>query len=185
MNVDSTHMAPWKLWGQGGSGSLPGWFYQIMPFVGTFAQLRPTLCNPVDCSPPGSSVHGFSQARIPEWVAISFSKGSFWTRHGTRVSCIAGRFFTIWATREILAISHILFIDLSWKGIYGISSTCIQGESENIWGWSSSPDTVFLYLLNITQVTWHLAASFRTDNLNTVKRWLESCQNVCLKLVKY
>ena len=148
-------------------------------------QLCPTLCNHVDCSPPGSSVHGLSQARIPEWVAVSFSRGSFRTGHGTQVSCFAGRFFTIWATRDILAISHSLFIDLSRKGFYGISSTCIQRESESIWGWPSSPDTVLLYPLSITQVTWHLAASFRTDNLNTVKHWPESCQNVCLKLVKY
>ena len=41
-----------------------------------FAQLCPTLCNPVDCSPPGSSVHGILQARVLEWVAISFSRGS-------------------------------------------------------------------------------------------------------------
>ena len=40
------------------------------------AQSCPTLCNPVDCSPPGSSVHGILQARILEWVAISFSRGS-------------------------------------------------------------------------------------------------------------
>ena len=40
------------------------------------AQSRPTLCNPVDCSPPGSSVHGIFQARILKWVAISFSRGS-------------------------------------------------------------------------------------------------------------
>ena len=40
------------------------------------AQSRPTLCNPVDCSPPGSSVHGILQARILEWVAVSFSRGS-------------------------------------------------------------------------------------------------------------
>ena len=40
------------------------------------AQLCPTLCDPADCSPPGSSVHGFLQARILEWVAISFSRGS-------------------------------------------------------------------------------------------------------------
>ena len=39
-------------------------------------QLCPTLCNPMDCSPPGSSVHGISQARILEWVSISFSRGS-------------------------------------------------------------------------------------------------------------
>ena len=40
------------------------------------AQFRPTLCDPIDCSPPGSSVHGILQARILEWVAISFSRGS-------------------------------------------------------------------------------------------------------------
>ena len=55
------------------------------------------FCNPMDCSPLGSSVHGISQARILEWVAIPFSRGSFWHRDCTPitcVSCIAGRFFT-------------------------------------------------------------------------------------------
>ena len=42
-----------------------------------FAQLCLTLCDPMDCSPPGSSVHGILQARILEWVAITFSRGSF------------------------------------------------------------------------------------------------------------
>ena len=40
------------------------------------AQSCPTLCDPVDCSPPDSSIHGILQARILEWVAISFSRGS-------------------------------------------------------------------------------------------------------------
>ena len=66
------------------------------------AQLCPTLCDPVGCSPPESTVHGILQARILEWVAISFSRGSSWPRDWTPVSCIAGRFFTIWATREVL-----------------------------------------------------------------------------------
>ena len=64
------------------------------------AQSCPTLCDPVDCSPPGSSVHGILQARILEWVAISFSRGSFWPRDQTQVSHIAGRCFNLWATRE-------------------------------------------------------------------------------------
>ena len=63
-------------------------------------QSCPTLCDPVHYSPPGSSVHGIIQARILEWVAISFSRGSSWTRDRTQVSCIAGRCFTVWATRE-------------------------------------------------------------------------------------
>ena len=64
-----------------------------------FAQSCPTLCDPIDCSPPGSSVHGTLQARILEWIAIPFSRGSSWPRDQTWVSCIADGFFTIWATR--------------------------------------------------------------------------------------
>ena len=66
-------------------------------------QSCPTLCNPMDCSLPGSSVHGILQARILEWVAISYSRGSFWSRDRTQVSCIAGGFFTIWATNIYFA----------------------------------------------------------------------------------
>ena len=62
-------------------------------------QSCPTLCDPVDCSPPSSSVHGILQARILEWVIIPFSRASSWPRDLTPVFCIAGRFFTIWATR--------------------------------------------------------------------------------------
>ena len=50
--------------------------------------------------PPGSSVNGILQARILEWVAISFSRGSSWSRNQTLVSCIAGRLFTNWATKK-------------------------------------------------------------------------------------
>ena len=112
-------------------------------------QLCSTLCDPMDCSPPGSSVHRILQAkiletvvmlfsrgssqlrdptnglpycrqilyhlshqgspRILEWVAYLFSKGTSWPRNWTGVSCIAGIFFTSWATREAhhsLVISH-------------------------------------------------------------------------------
>ena len=58
------------------------------------------LEDPMDCSPPGFSVHGILQARILESVAILFSWGSSWPMDQTQVSRIAGRFFTIWATRE-------------------------------------------------------------------------------------
>ena len=64
------------------------------------AQLWPTLCNPMDCSPSGSSVHGILQARILEWVAIPFSRQSPWLRAQTLVSCIVVRFFNVWTTRE-------------------------------------------------------------------------------------
>ena len=65
-----------------------------------FAQLCPTLCSPMDCSLPGSSVLGILQARILEWVAIPFSRGSSQPKNQTWVSYITGRFFTDWATRE-------------------------------------------------------------------------------------
>ena len=67
------------------------------------AQLCLTLCDPLDCSPPGSSVHGILQARILEWVARPSSRGSSQPKDGTLVSfvsCIAGGFFTCWAIGE-------------------------------------------------------------------------------------
>ena len=59
--------------------------------------------NSMDCSLPDSSVHGILQVKILEWVAISFSRGSSQPRNRTWVSCIAGRFFTDWAVREVLS----------------------------------------------------------------------------------
>ena len=62
---------------------------------------RPALCNPMTYSLPTFSVHEIFQARVPEWVAISFPRGSSQPRDGTWVSHIAGRRFTLWATREV------------------------------------------------------------------------------------
>ena len=59
------------------------------------AQSCLTLCDPVGYRSPGSSIHGISQARILEWVAISFSQGSSLPRDQTQVSLIAGRWFNI------------------------------------------------------------------------------------------
>ena len=61
-------------------------------------QLCPTLCDPMDCSLPGFSVHGIFQARLLEWVAISFSRRSSWPRDW--IFLIVGRRFTVWATRQ-------------------------------------------------------------------------------------
>ena len=63
-------------------------------------QLRPTLCDPMDCSQPGSSVHGILQARILEQVVMPSSRGSSWPRDRAWVSCIASRFCISWSTRE-------------------------------------------------------------------------------------
>ena len=65
------------------------------------AQSFPTFCDPMDCSPSGfSSINGILQARMLEWVAIFFSRGSSWPRDQTQVSHTAGRLFTIRATKE-------------------------------------------------------------------------------------
>ena len=74
------------------------------------AQLCLTLCDPMDCSLPGSSVHGVFQAIVLERIAISFSSRSSWPRDRTWVSCIVDRRFTIWATREVLCdqYKHII-----------------------------------------------------------------------------
>ena len=72
-------------------------------------QSCPTLCDPMDCSLPGSSVHGILQARILEWVAISSYRGSSRSRDRTRVSyvsCIGSRFFTTSGTWE----AHIVYV---------------------------------------------------------------------------
>ena len=64
------------------------------------AQSCLTLCDPMHCSLPDSSFYGILQARILEWVAYPFSRGSSQPRNWTRVSCIAGGFFTSWVTRK-------------------------------------------------------------------------------------
>ena len=82
------------------------------------AQSCLTLCDPMDCWPPGCTVHGILQARIVEWIAIPFSRGSSWPRDQTWVSCVAGRFFTVWATRE--------------TGVYMCVKTTVWGNSKMI-----------------------------------------------------
>ena len=94
------------------------------------AQSCPTLCDTMDCSPPGCPVHEIFQARILEWVAISFSRGSSQPRDRTRVSCTTGRFFTNWATREALQDlleltlkKDVLFIIGDWNAKVGSQET--------------------------------------------------------------
>ena len=73
-------------------------------------QLCLTLFNPMDCSLPGSYVHGILQAGILEWDAISFSRGSSWPRDWTPVSGTAGRHFTVWV-RTLLIYCRIFSLD--------------------------------------------------------------------------
>ena len=85
----------------------------------------------MDCGLSGSSVHVILQARILEWVAFPFSRGSSWPRGWTRFSCTAGRFFTIWATREcvpslchFLTWEHSKFLVKSKRDFLGNGRSC-------------------------------------------------------------
>ena len=119
----------WQTWSAAGSLQaiwvpVAGAFQRVLhtgveiPFLGVFgkkityrhiylsiccclvSQSCPILCHPMDCSLPGSSIHGISQARTLEWVAISFSRGSSWPRDRTCVSCIGMQVLYCWATWE-------------------------------------------------------------------------------------
>ena len=84
-----------------------------------------TFCDPIDCSPPGSSVHGIIQAGILEWEVIAFSRGYSWPRDETRVSLIAGRF--------LCHLSH-QWINLHKWGTFWIRITGMGTEGINGWG---------------------------------------------------
>ena len=76
---------------------------------GFFAKWCPTLCDPMDCSPPGSSVPRISQARILEWVAISFSRGPSRPRGQTRISCTDRRALYLCATWEPCTVVNLFY----------------------------------------------------------------------------
>ena len=80
---------------------MPCPYWHKYSFVCLVTQSHPTLSDPMDCGLPPSPVHGIFQARVLEWVAISFSRGSFQYRDRTWVSRIVGRRFTVWATGEV------------------------------------------------------------------------------------
>ena len=95
----------------------------------------------MDHSPPGSSVHGILQARILEWVALLFSRGSTQLRDRTWVSCIVGRYFTIWATREAWNkyILPLKVTSIEWNSLALnlYDNSCVRQNSSQIF--SKSP----------------------------------------------
>ena len=100
------------------------------------AQSCPTLCDPMDCSLPGSSVHGIFQARVLEWVAISFSRESSQPRDRTRVSHIAGRCFIVWATREDLLYKRLLICCSGLARYLSGKRVCLPvQEPQEMWVW--------------------------------------------------
>ena len=99
-------------------------------------QSCPTLCSPMNCSPPDSSVHGIFQARILEWVAIPFSQGSSRPRDQTQVSHIVGRFFTIeppgksWTKfSSVQSCSHVWLFVTPWTSALQASLSITNSQS--------------------------------------------------------
>ena len=109
------------------------------------AQSCLTLCNPTDCNLPGSCVRGILQARILGWVAIFFSRRSPWPKGWTQVSCVAGRFFTLWATSVSVYVCiyvwYFFFLFYLWivllkliqKELYLIGLKTKKSKTTNKW----------------------------------------------------
>ena len=119
-------------------------FFFLFQEVWLVAKLCLTLCDPMDCSPTGSSVCGISQARMLEWVAMPSFRGSSQLRDQTQVSCIAGRFFTVWAIREASISGRALYKNkiLIWDFFFSLGGLLVW---RNIW-WT------VLYFWSVTQV---------------------------------
>ena len=94
------------------------------------AQSCLTLCDPMDCSLPGSSDHGILQARVLEWGAIAFSRWSFWPRDRTRVSCIV--YLGTKKGLEIRSPQAVLSSYVVWVGP-GTSSISLQRRNRETW----------------------------------------------------
>ena len=95
--------------------------YVMSIYSNIIAQLCPILCDPMDCRPAGSSIHGIPQARILEWVVISSSRVSSWPRdwtHVSCVSCIAGELFTLWAIEKAIRWIKPCSPEWSWSCIF-------------------------------------------------------------------
>ena len=90
------------------------------------------LWDPMDCSLPGSSVHGICQAILLEWVTISFSRGSSRPRDRTQVSRVAGRRFTIWATGIVVYICQFQSLHLSHPSCPLLVPICLFSTSMSL-----------------------------------------------------
>ena len=129
----------------------------------------------MDCSPPGFSVHGILQARILEWVATSFSRGSSWPTDWTLVSCIAsGCFtvfciasgcFTVWATREAHSQSRLLVFPVVMESWTIKTAECQKLDAFKLWCWRrlESPLDSKIFLPVNTKGKQHWIFIGRTD----------------------
>ena len=127
----------------------------VSEWVSEVAQLCVPLCNPMDCSLPGSSIHVIFQARILEWVAISFCRRSSWPRDWTWVSLFVGRHFTIWAAREV---GHCWLFQICWHTECSTFITSFRMWNSST-GIPSPPLVLFVVMLPKTHLTSHFRMS--------------------------
>ena len=140
-------------------------FNFLITVILNFAQSCLTVCDPMDCSLPGFSVHGIFQERILEWVDISFSRGSSWPRDRPGVSCIAGRCFTIWATRNTPGsiINSSLIFGWNLSGFWGYIMAWLRPSSPWSavlhalwWDTRNGPSTLSVDWISLAQEKKHL-----------------------------
>ena len=128
------------------------WFWAIFCYCCLVTKSCPTLCKPMDCNPPGSSIHGIFWAKILERVAISFSKGSSWPRDQSHVPCPSRWILCCWAGGKALAVFYtqaeeghhwarnILLICHWWKHVTWpclgarVAGKCSFWLGSHIWG---------------------------------------------------
>ena len=112
--------------------------------------------EPMDCSPPDSSVHGILQTRTLEWIIIPFFRGSSQLRDWTRVSCIAGRFITIWATWRI-----------SWTEDPGRLQSMRLQRVRHDWATNTFTFSLLLMILGPHGVSWAPVGSLLSHQCGT------------------
>ena len=126
-------------------------------------QLCQTLCDPMDYSPPGSSVHAISQARILEWSAIPCSRGSSHPRVQTRISSTGRRILHHWATWEVPWWRRVRLysplVKRRWREVFCHHVPFAQGPGAPLWGWAKS---ISLQCLRKSWKPW-LSLYSRTD----------------------
>ena len=117
------------------------------------APLYPTFCDPMHYwGPPGSSVHGISQAKLLEWVAISFSRGSFPPRDQTTSPALAGGFFNTW-TREVQGWLEIGISALLPSCFGSFTSNCVPMK---LWSFRTAA------FIGRRQLQWHCNYAINT-----------------------
>ena len=158
---------------------------RTVQWVSEVAQSCPTLCDPMDCSLQGFCVHGIFQARVLEWVVISFSRESSWLRDRTRVSHVAGRRFNVWANYTGHGILQARILEWvafpfsrgsswprNWTGV-----SCIVGRFSTNWAIREAlqPCTLLYYvfvdmclLASLSRSIMRWKVHFAVDNTSAV-----------------